>query len=392
MTGSKPVIFLTILIFIVLSGIYTLRLDRPGVLVWDEQYHVPAAQSYLVGYKPAYWNRRNPPLGKQLIALSIQAFGENFFAYRLPSAMSAAALGALLFFTATWLTRRWEGGALALLLWLSSTLALLHTRLAMLDMMTALFFFAGAAAFLPILREAAGKNARRWLLIACLLAAMAGAIKTIGFLLFPLFLLGLIALRRTWPLRRSLPLFFALSFGAIALTLTASYGVLGFSLKELPEEFLRMFALQEFQHKDHAGLSAWHEWFLARGELWYLSKPGPDGRRFAALCVQNPVLFGLGSLAGLALLWRAVRKREATDIFLAAAVPAQILFWALFKEQTILSYALPMVPLFCLNIAYALSLAVKPARFYRVWGACLAVASLAFFYKALHQVLGSFIP
>ncbi|MDL1872104.1 phospholipid carrier-dependent glycosyltransferase [Deltaproteobacteria bacterium PRO3] len=392
MPPAKPVIFLTILIFIGLSLVYTLRLDRPEVLVWDEQYHVAAAQSYRTGYKPAYLNRRNPPLGKELIALSARLFGKNYFAYRLPSALSAAALGALLFWTAAWLTRRWEGGLLALLFWLSSTLAFLHARLAMLDMAATLFFFAGLAAFLPVLKDPGGRHPARWIHLACLSAALGGAVKPIGYLLLPLFFLGLVAVRDAYPLRRSLPQLLAAALWTIVVTLVACYGVLGFAPAEIVTEIRRIFALQGFLHKDHPGLSSWHEWFLGRGELWYLSQPGPEGRRFAALCVQNPVLFGLGAFSGLGLAIRAALRKDPVDVFLAAAVPAQLLFWAIFKEQTILSYALPMVPVFCLNIAYALSLAVRPTAYYRVWALCLGTASGIFFYKAFPEVWGTFLP
>lgn len=392
MPTPKTVIILTVIIFAVLSAIYTLRLNQPETLVWDEQYHVPAAQSYRIGEKQFYLNRRNPPLGKEAIALSIHFLGNTHIAHRLPSALAAAALGALLFLTATCLVGYWEGGLLALLLWLSSTLALLHARLAMLDMMTSLFFFAAVAAFLPVLRKPSTSQAARWLHLACLLAAIAGAVKAIGFLLFPLFFLGLIASRKNYPLRSSLPSLFFATFWTIPLVLMLSYGALGIFPLEIPNEFRRMFALQEFHHKDFNGLSSWYQWFIGQGELWYLSKPGPEGRRFAALCIQNPILFGLGSIAEFFLIFRAILRRLALEIFLGLLIPAQIVFWILFKDQTILSYALPMVPVFCLIVPYTLSLYAKKMPHYRLWAICIATASSVFFWKAFPEILGSFIP
>ncbi len=359
-------------------------------MIWDETYHEPAAQSYLTGEKREYRNRRNPPLGKELIALSIQVLGESHFAYRLPSALAAAAIGALLFLTGLWLSSRWEAGMLALLLWLSSTLALLHARLAMLDMLTALFFFAGLAAFLPAMRRTGRKNI--WLHLACLFAALGGMVKTIDFLLFPIFFLGLIAARSQWPLRRSLPQLLGATLWTLALSFLLSYGLLGYQVREIPREFRYMFLLQSYQHADFPGLSPWYAWFLGKGELWYRSKPGPDGWSFAALCIQNPILFTGGALASLVLLIRALRKKQAIDWVLGVAVPAQLLFWLALKGQTIVTYALPMVPIFCLNTAYALSLGLQRPLHYRLWGACLAAASLLFFWQLFPAVLGSFIP
>ncbi|MCE9624803.1 MAG: phospholipid carrier-dependent glycosyltransferase [Deltaproteobacteria bacterium] len=382
---------MTILIFACLSVIYLYRIDQPGVQIWDEQHYIPAAQSYLQGDKETYRNLRNPPLGKELITLSIRSFGDTFFAYRLPSALAAAALGALLFGAGLWLSGFWEGGLLSLLLWLSSTLALLHARLAMVDMATALFFFAGLASFLPILKNPTDKNSTIWLLIACSLAALGGSVKVLDSVLFPIFAIGLFAVREKWPLFKSLPrlaIFAALTSG---ITLLVTYGILGYSPGEIPDQFRKMFGLQSFLHKDYAGLSQWYDWFLGRGQLWYLAKLGEDGRRFGALCIQNPVLWTVGSLATLALLFRGLFSKRPLDLVLGLSIPIQVLFWVIFKEQKILTYGLPMEPSLCLNTSYALSQWV-PRRYYRVWAFCLAAGSLLYFWRALPEVGGGFFP
>ncbi|HEX5034415.1 MAG TPA: glycosyltransferase family 39 protein, partial [bacterium] len=155
---------------------YLFRLGFPPIQVWDEAYHVPAAQSYLTGVKSSYRNPGNPPLGKELIAASIKTFGDRNWAHRLPSALSAAALGAVLFLAATYLGA-WEWGILAVLLWLASPLAYLHARLAMLDMPTAFFYTAGLAAFLPVLKHPAASGRKRYIVLACALAALGTTVK-----------------------------------------------------------------------------------------------------------------------------------------------------------------------------------------------------------------------
>ena len=167
----------------------------------------------------------------------------------------------------------------------------------------------------------------------------------------------------------------------------------GFRPAELPEQFRLMFQLQTTLHRDFTGLSPWYDWFLWRGDLWFHSELNEQGLRFSALCIQNPVLWGLGTLASLFLLVRGLRG-ETTDLVLGLAIPFQIAFWIAFKSQTILTYALPMEPILCLNSAYALELlsrkSSKPGRFFAVWASVFALAAGFFFWKVLPEVLGGF--
>ena len=380
-------------IFLCLLPFYLFRLDFPPVQVWDEQYHVPAAQSYLGGLKSAYRNPGNPPLGKELIALSIRLFGDQPWAHRLPSALSAAGVGALLFLGAWYLCAAWESGLLALLFWLGSPLAYLHARLAMLDMPTALFYCAGLLAFLPVLKNPGDPGRRRWIVFACLLAALGTAIKVIVASLFPLFFLGLFLVRDRLPLKRSLPTFFGSAFFLTILAWLLAYGILGIGPSELPKQIRRMVQVQSTMHKDYAGLSSWQDWFLGRGSLWFHSEKTPQGERFAALCANNPLLWIPGALALLGLLWRGLRGTPLAT-YLALAVPIQILCWMLLKSQWILSYGLPMEPVFCLAIPFLLhkQFQAKPGgrKFAALWGFCLALAGIFYFAKIHSQVFGHF--
>jgi len=388
----KTVIFLTSLIFIALAAFYLHRIQEPGTLVWDEQHHVPAAFSYLQGDKSHYSDLRNPPLGKELIALSMKVFGDNFFAYRLPAALSAASIGALLFFVGTWLADSWEAGLLSVIFWCSSTLAFLHARLAMLDMPTALFFFAGLAAFLPLLRDPNRRHRDYFIHLGCLLAAIGGMIKAVDYLLFPLFFAGLCAVRGQWQLRQSLPRLFGFSLFWFLSILFLGYGLIGYSPAEIPHQWNLMFRLQTSLHQDYPGLSLWYQWFLGKGELWYRSRPLPEGGFYTELCKQNPVLWILGGLANAAAAIQWIRRRDPIDLLLALAVPAQALFWFLFKEQQILTYALPMEPIYCLSIPYFLGRWLKNPGYFRIWGLCLATASLFFLWKSYSLVLGFQAP
>ncbi len=392
--NKRRLLFGTLGIFLCLLPFYLFRLGYPHIQVWDEAYHVPAAQSYLAGVKSSYRNPGNPPLGKEFIALSIRFFGDKPWAHRLPSALAAAALGAILFLAAFYLCG-WECGLLAVLLWLSSPLAYLHGRLAMLDMPTAFFYTAGLVAFLPVLKNPDRAGRRRWIVLACFLAALGTAVKVIVAALFPLFLIGLFLVRGRLPLKRSLPVLFAASAAAILLAWTAAYGFLGFWPSEIPTQIDRMIRMQSTLHKDYAGLSTWQEWFLGQGSLWFHSEKNEAGLRFAALCANNPLLWIPGGLATLGLLIKGWRG-DSTAAYLGLAVPIQILFWVLLKSQWILSYGLSMEPVFCLAIPFLLNGLFQAKaggrKFAAVWGFCLVAAAGFYFVKVYPQVFGYFQP
>ncbi len=382
---------LTSVVFLVSLSFYFYRIDQPSIQIWDEQYHIPAAHSYLIGIKENYKNLRNPPLGKELIALSNKTFGDNFFAYRLPSALAAAGIAALLFWIACSLTGKWMGGCLALGLWLTSTLAYIHAHLAMLDMLTAFFLFAGLAAFLHIFpspRLPVSPSPRfyiKWLYLACLMAGLGGAIKVLDYLLLPLFFIGLLTLRKQWPLSQSLPHLFAAGVLFPAFVLFLTYGVLGFAPNEIPRQMALIAKLQSAHHRDFLGLSPWYDWFLLKGSLWYYSDLLETGKRVKVLCINNPILWILGTASLGILFVFGILKKNAIFLLIFLSVLLQIIFWMVFKDQTILTYGLPMEPIFCMAIALALFEITKNLKkadlTYHIWAITLFLASAFFFWR-----------
>ena len=97
--------------------------------IFDEAYYVPAARSLLAGVVS---NVEHPPLAKALIALGIRVFGDEGFAWRLPSIV-AGTLAIVLLYA---LTRRLADKRTALLaafLLSFETLWFTHSSIAMLD-------------------------------------------------------------------------------------------------------------------------------------------------------------------------------------------------------------------------------------------------------------------
>jgi len=349
----KLVIFLTVLAFLLPFLFYLYQIDLPPLPLWDETIHLPPIRAFLLKDGPPYPYGNNPPLGREIIGLSISIFGDKPFAHRLPSALCGAGLSALLFFGTTFLTKRISAGLLAAGFWMSSTLAFVHARVGTLDMMLALFFVGSLIAFLVVLNFEKITYKKLFLYLACLLASLASATKVLGLILFPLFLLGLGFIRKKWPLKESLVTFLVGSFLSLLLVFTLSYMIWGYAPTEILGQLQLIYQKQSTLHPDYKALSPWYHWFLFRGDHWYGTNPFKS--QWAVLSINNPIIWVFGSLGVVVLMVRGLQKRVPRLGMLFLCIIMQILFWTIFKRQTILYYALPMVPLFCMAIPWSLS-------------------------------------
>lgn len=127
---------LTIIIIALFSLVQLLFLTQPLSLVWDEQHYVKAARLMVRGY-PDY-NIAHPPLGKQMIAASMKALGDNPWGWRVPSFLFSITTIVLIFVFA----RRFFGekaALLATLLLALDPLWIAVSRLAMLDVFATFF-------------------------------------------------------------------------------------------------------------------------------------------------------------------------------------------------------------------------------------------------------------
>lgn len=156
-------------------------------LIFDESYYVNAARVILGWEVPegAHYadspagidpNREHPPLAKVLVAGSMAVFGDNGLGWRLPSLIAAIVALAALYgiVRATGESRRM--GLLAVGLLAFDNLALVHGRIATLDMLV----------LAPILLAAWAALRERWL--------VAGALVGLGLLMKLTALYGLLAI------------------------------------------------------------------------------------------------------------------------------------------------------------------------------------------------------
>jgi predicted membrane-bound dolichyl-phosphate-mannose-protein mannosyltransferase len=120
---------LGLLIVVVLGAHLAISNLPSNGFIFDEAYYVPAARCLLTDQ---VCNAEHPPLAKALIALSIKTFGDQGFAWRLPSILFGTLAIVFLYF----LTRRLADRKTALLaafLLSFETLWFTHSSIAMLD-------------------------------------------------------------------------------------------------------------------------------------------------------------------------------------------------------------------------------------------------------------------
>lgn len=369
---------------------YSFRLSTPSFPVWDEVLQIPAARSLLTFDKTKYTHTENPPLGKAVLAASLHGVGDTPFGHRLPSAMAAAGVAALLFGLSLMISGSRIAAGLAAGLWLTSTMGYLHARIGTLDMLTAFFFLAGFGAFLKAVAGESISSRRRtyWLFLACLLAALGGTIKVLCFLLFPLFLLGLALVGKRWRRKESLAAFAVAAPACLALAVFGIYWAFGYPPGEAAAQLKFIYDFHSHDVTTHPFLSRWYDWLLLRGNLWYVMSKQADGQVIAMLCTANPVLWALGQISLLGLAVFARIRKSPEYLLVVAAVLLQLLFWAVLKKRTLLYYALPMEPFFCMSVGlFFFELFKKKERSLVLFWAALIVSVSAYAFSLSYPFL-----
>jgi dolichyl-phosphate-mannose--protein O-mannosyl transferase len=297
--------------FIVLAAI---RLTIPSIPMFDEVHYLPAARN-LLALSDAV-NMEHPPLGKELIALGILAFGDGPLGWRIMPLL----FGTLALFSAVramwFLTARRAPSMLAGLFLFTGFPLLLQARIAMLDVfmlsfvMVALWMCAGAV------RQ---PETARWRLAlggAALGLAMAAKWNAIPVAVLPG--LAFFAARafqgrahfltsnRGWPIGGMTLAEAALWLGVVPLIAYALtywpflyYAQVPGNPTGLIDLHRQMLDLQTQVLPAHPYQSTWWQWASNTRAIWYLYE-AVDGAQRGVLMMGNP----LSTLVALpALVW-----------------------------------------------------------------------------------------
>ena len=384
-------------------------LSRPPEKVFDETYYAsdgcwyagePYQECDLEDDGEKSWV--HPPLGKQIISVGINAFGNRPFGWRVMSALAGTATVALVGVLAFLLFGSWLWAAVAALLAGTEHLLFVQSRIAMLDVFVALFVVLGFTLLVADRRRdpppdtprdpepdgspsAEGVAAegipppplpeppRRWIrpLYVAAGAAFGAAIaaKWSGYLA----LLGGAGLAVAWTTRRIRDLgarttefvglgvsFVVVPFLVYAATWIPWLAERGFDIGEWfghQDDMLayhrNLQTVQENGDPIHPYMSRAAGWLLLLRPVAYHWRGDPDCCA-EILGIGNPALFwgALLFLPYLVLVWVSRKEWQAGPILVA--IVAQLLPWLVVARPLFLFYMTPITPFLALGMVYPL--------------------------------------
>ncbi|ATY32328.1 phospholipid carrier-dependent glycosyltransferase [Sphingomonas psychrotolerans] len=364
-----------LLLGIAAQTLFSVHLDRPSRIMFDEVHYVPAAQTLLDLEGPR--NVEHPLVGKELIGAGIVLFGDNPIGWRALTSFAGTAtvLGAFAFL---WLLLGSMRAALvgAVLTALNQSVYV-QARTAMLDIFLGAFLLWAMVVMLWAAKGASGQVTRRWVGAGVLLGlavgtkwaaipyvALAGCAFLVtrlrdarvarrplssafsgknqphwpGLATFPgLMLLGVVSIATYF--LTFLPAFF---YARDPLTLAG--------LIPLQQE---MYALQTQVLQRHTYQSDWWSWPLMLRPIWYFYE-WDEGAQRGVLLIGNPVIMWGGLLAVLACLWAGFREKAHRPLALALLWIASLGIYVVIPKSLGFYYYYHLSAIFlCLALAAA---------------------------------------
>ncbi len=307
-------------------------LTTPSGPYFDEFHYLPAARDMLdqwAGVSTQYINREHPLLGKTLIALGMQIFGDNPLGWRImPLIAGVVALGASM--RALWHASHDRFATIAFgALLLTGFHLFVQARIAMLDIFMLAFLALAAWQYIAAMRE---PETGRWRLALCGIAiglALGSKWNAVPLAMaFGLSFLGARLAadrRRLFTSRRGIPvpgISLVEAFvwlGIVPLLVYAATFLPGYGLgsEAAPSPLAsgglialhgEMLDLQSQVLAPHSYQSTWPQWVLNTRSIWYLYEV-TDGAQRGVMLIGNPLTMLLGVLALVWCLWSGILRR-----------------------------------------------------------------------------------
>jgi dolichyl-phosphate-mannose-protein mannosyltransferase len=373
------------IIFIVAHVVLLLGITAPDKLYFDEVHYVPAARQMLLPVvQEPILNPMHPPLAKEIIALSIKAFGDVPLGWRYPAALFGALalvgvyLGALALFASQ------ERAVAAALLAFFNQMLFVQSRIAMPDVFALAFCLFAIAAFIHGFRQ---RQPHLAFALAGFSAGLASACKWSGLFVLATCIATVAAIRlmqgwRTrfadadaedwyrpdlWPDFRLAHFIVCFVLIPSAVYLATFVPLYGFSFPDIMEAQRRIFADNTTTAiAGHTYMSAWPSWpFLVR-PVWYLFEKVGDDRFAAITFLGNPLVLWPALIALVIALRDWIVGRSRVAFLVLAFYLGPYLAWALLPRTLgFIYYYLPAATTASFVLVYALTR--KPAPRWLLW-------------------------
>lgn len=366
---------------ILLVGAYLrlAHLSRPSTFIFDELYYVKGAQQFLKYGVEADSGQAvfvvHPPIGKWVIALGIQLFGDSAFGWRIAVAFLGILSILLVGRIAYWLFRSESAATIASLLYAVDALAFVHSRTSLLDSVLVFWLI---LAFYLMVRPTKNINLNYALVFAVLGLATAtkwsGGYFVAAFILWMLISsyraganLKVISARLTLP-AISIAVYILSWWGWFASKIgydrnwSSSNSLFG-TLRSFIHYHSEMIHFHVRLHTPHPYMAeAWSWLLLKRPTAFYYSSPtAPVGTCKSGTCsdailaIGTPVLWWGAIAAILYALYRFLATQDERVAPLLLALAAGIVPWLFVGQRTIFFfYAIALAPWLVLLVVYAI--------------------------------------
>ena len=365
------------------------HLNLPKGYIFDEIYYAKNANSLIE--HGVELNEQggadfivHPPLGKWLIGIGIKIFGNNEFGWRIIPALVGTACVILIYLIAQRLFNSIFLSSTAALLMALDGLALVMSRVALLDIF--LMFFILLCCYFILTNN---------LWLSGVAIGLAGASKWSGFFLIPL----IIAITINWKnlqlssLLRRLVQFIFIPIGVYFITWIGwilnsngwgrqSGGNLFTSLWKYHIEILNFH--RELSEKHAYNANPWSWLVLGRPTSFYYESPSDCGAASCAqeiLAIGTPVLWWAGVFAIAVTAGLFIVSKDRIAAFILAGIAGTYLPWFLIQGRTMFYfYAISILPFLILALIYTFNWALKYKDYRKYIGVFIIVVAINFIY------------
>lgn len=339
------------------------HISQPNDVIFDEVYFPVFAQDYI---SSTDFFDAHPPLGKLIIAGGIKLFGNNPIGWRVANATTGVLLIVMIAGFVYDATKKTTPALLAALLVATDPMALVESRVGLINIYLAFFSILGLWLFWRWWRNPKANLS----FILCLVAfAAAGAVKWIGLGAFGAAIIFFFTRRwnkdqlqnfRWW----HLVLAIVLPLLLYCLTFARDIGMRYHTINHSAIEYFRWWHVSAFEY--HATLKAthpygsdWWTWPFSVRPLWLYFKSLPDHRIIGIIEPGNLITWIGGLVAFIGAIWHLLQKKwgENRDSFLSFLVVSYIILyipWSIITRVKFIYHY--FIPVLILHIITALVL------------------------------------
>lgn len=339
------------------------NLGRPNELVFDEVYYVDGARDFLTyGVESQSGEAEfvvHPPLGKWLIAIGIQIFGDNPFGWRFSAALFGLASVALIYFITQSLFKSNFLSLAATALISLDGLHLVMSRTALLDIFLSFFIL---LTFYLVIKE------KYWQ--AGIALGLALATKWSALYLLIALILFLLIYKRTY-IKTSIQ-FIVLPVSTYLITWSGwIISDIGWKRDSASNSLLSLFNYHREILNFHTNLktnhpyeaSPWNWLILGRPTSFFYATPKQCGQESCSqevLALGTPTLWWLGLFSIFITLGYFIYQRELNAGLILLFLFANYLPWIAFPERTTFYfYSIAFEPYLILALIHVMSKALE---------------------------------